>query len=67
MKAYVCVYDVRGRKVRELVDVRGPGAAVLEAAWDLRDGEGHAVPAGAYFVRLQTPVGRDVKTVFVVR
>ena len=45
------VYDVAGRRVRELVsEARAPGEYV--DSWDGRDGDGRQVRAGVYFARL---------------
>jgi len=45
------IYDVAGRRVRELVSTtRGPGA--YTDSWDGRDGDGRQVRAGVYFARL---------------
>jgi len=45
--------DVRGRRVVRLLDgPRAPG--VYGAAWSGQDDAGRAVPAGVYFVRLDT-------------
>ena len=47
------VFDVRGREVRTLVsETRGAGSHTL--TWDGRDARGGGVPAGIYFVRLET-------------
>lgn len=53
-RAELTVYDVRGRRVRTLVQgTLTPGPH--EITWDGRDGAGHAQPAGVYFYRLTTP------------
>lgn len=45
------VYDVRGRRVRSLVDAElAPGRH--EAVWDGRDQAGRAMASGSYFARL---------------
>jgi hypothetical protein len=50
-RARLAVYDVAGRLVAVLSD--GPAAAGdHEARWDGRDGDGHPVSSGVYFVRL---------------
>jgi hypothetical protein len=50
------LFDVAGRRVRTLAS--GALAAGSHArAWDGRDGDGHTVGAGIYFVRLVTPAG----------
>jgi flagellar hook assembly protein FlgD len=44
------IYDLRGRRVRRLVDeVRDPG--VYRALWDGADDLRRAMPAGVYLVR----------------
>jgi hypothetical protein len=48
------VYDVAGRMVRTLVDDRLDRGGGHEMAWDGMDGGGKRVPAGIYFVRLET-------------
>jgi hypothetical protein len=58
------VYDVHGRRVRELV--RGDIAAGVHAiAWDGRDDTGRRVSAGVYFSRLA--VGSSVATEKIYR
>ena len=47
------VFGLRGERVRQLVNgARNAGSASLE--WNGRDDAGGAVPAGVYFVRLET-------------
>jgi len=58
------VFDVTGRRVRELVRAHQPGGR-HEMEWDGRDGRGRAVPAGVYFTRVI--VGGQEKIVRVVR
>jgi len=49
----LCVYDAAGRSVRTIVDgACEPG--YYTQVWDSRDDMGRRVPAGVYFVRLQT-------------
>jgi hypothetical protein len=46
----IAVYDVRGRRIRMLVDeVRPPGR--YDATWQGRDESGRSVPSGLYFLR----------------
>jgi len=45
------VYDLRGRRVRELVSQR-QDAGRYQVLWDGRDGHGAGVGAGVYFARL---------------
>ncbi|GJM45300.1 MAG: hypothetical protein DHS20C21_21420 [Gemmatimonadota bacterium] len=52
------VYDVRGRRVRELVAARrAPGIHTVE--WDGRDSTGSAVGSGIYWVRLRAGDATD--------
>ncbi|HTM58047.1 MAG TPA: hypothetical protein VL123_06500 [Candidatus Udaeobacter sp.] len=52
--ARLAIYDPSGRRVRVLIE--GPlNAGVHEATFDLIDDAGRRVPAGLYFVRLETP------------
>jgi hypothetical protein len=48
------VYDVQGRFVRSLA---ARGGTAGGASWDGRDGSGRRVPAGVYFVRLDSSEG----------
>ena len=50
-RVQVRIYDLRGRRVRDLVDEDlGAGRHVRD--WDGRDDAGQALPSGVYFVRL---------------
>jgi hypothetical protein len=49
--ARLSVYDITGRKVRELVNGQ-MGAGVHSVVWDGRDEGGNAVSSGLYFSRL---------------
>jgi hypothetical protein len=49
----LAVYDITGRQVRALAEAYAdPG--YYQAIWDARDDQGRSVPAGVYFVRLET-------------
>jgi len=50
------VHDVRGARVRRLVDEERP-AGRSSASWDGRDGAGRVVAPGVYLLRLSTPHG----------
>jgi hypothetical protein len=50
------LFDVRGARVRSLLDRRLPKGATLEP-WDERDGSGALVAPGIYFARLRTEAG----------
>jgi flagellar hook assembly protein FlgD len=49
----LCIYDVRGRWVRTLLDSRIP-SGVFAARWDGTRDSGEPSPSGAYFCRLET-------------
>ena len=49
-RATLDLYDLRGRRVRRLVD--GPGTLRGRATWDGLDDRGNRAPAGLYFARL---------------
>ena len=60
------VYDVRGRRVRTLVDdavAAGPG----EIRWDGRTTDGRAAAAGVYFYRLQADSGTLVGKMALIK
>jgi len=50
VRATLDLYDLRGRRIRRLVD--GPGAVHARTPWDGLDDRGHRAPAGLYFARL---------------
>jgi hypothetical protein len=50
---HASVFDVRGRRVVELLDAAVPPGR-LDLEWDGRTSEGDMVPSGVYFLRLQT-------------
>jgi glucose/arabinose dehydrogenase len=55
-RAQIDVYDVRGRRVRRLVDSHD-NAGLHRTTWDGLDDGGRPLGAGIYFVRLRTPAG----------
>lgn len=60
------VFDVRGARVRSLVDREtGPGRFV--APWDLADHGGQQVGAGVYFVRFEAGAVTQTKKLVVLR
>lgn len=60
------VFDVRGRKVREL-EARVLGAGPQKLAWDGVDDRGQAVASGVYLVRVRTNGEEDWKKVAIVK
>jgi hypothetical protein len=64
--ARVEVFDLRGRRVRTILDeVRRTG--IHHVGWDGRDGRGAAVASGVYFVRLETSTGTSTERLTRVR
>jgi hypothetical protein len=60
------VYDINGRRVRELIDHRlSPGSYM--AAWDGRDDSGRPLSAGSYVGVLETPGARVSTMVTLLR
>jgi hypothetical protein len=60
------LYDVQGRRLRTILN--GPVAAgATTVRWDGRDANGMAVRSGIYFVRLESPFGRRVVRLPLVR
>jgi hypothetical protein len=60
------IYSVDGRRVRGLVDgMRDAGQYTL--VWDGRDGDGHQVAAGLYYVRFISGPSRFTRPVVVLR
>lgn len=46
------IFDIRGRRVRTLVEANRPSRGRAVVAWDGRDDVGNPVPSGVYFYRL---------------
>jgi hypothetical protein len=64
--AIITVFDVRGRRVRELLrSDRAPVSGFID--WDGHDSAGKALPSGIYFVRLETPAGSVAKKAMLLR
>lgn len=61
------IYDLRGAKVRTLLD----GAALTEdrheATWDGRDDAGRGVPEGVYFLRIEAGTFSATQKMLLVR
>jgi hypothetical protein len=60
------IFDVAGRRIRQLVDSRLPAGA-HSATWDGRDAGSRPVAAGVYFYRLETPDTRDVRAMALIK
>jgi hypothetical protein len=65
-RARIEIFDVRGARVRLLMDrVTGPGPG--EVAWDGKDDEGDAVSTGIYFYRLTAGSFSETRKMAVLR
>jgi len=62
----VAVYDVSGKQVAILVDSVQP-AGHRAFSWDGRDGRGHRVSAGTYFLKIEAAQQSEVRKVVLVR
>lgn len=60
------VYDLRGRRVRSVLDESLP-RGVHRASWDGRDRGGRRCAAGIYFLRLETSQTRLIRKLVLVR
>lgn len=65
-RATLELLDLRGRRVRTLLDAR-LAAGEHVARWDGRDDAGHALPGGVYLARLVTPEGARTSKLTLVR
>jgi hypothetical protein len=62
----LAIYDVRGQRVRTLVD-DVVAAGRHEVVWQGRDDGGRQVASGTYFYRLQTDGGQQVRKMLLVK
>ncbi len=60
------VLDVRGRLVRSLASGPRP-AGRHEAVWDGTGATGRRLPSGAYFVRLRSGSGQQIRPITLVK
>jgi len=60
------VFDAQGREVARRTWPR-LGAGIRQEAWEVRDAGGHALPSGAYWVRMEAPGGRRTVRWVVVK
>lgn len=61
------IFDLKGRRVRVLVDGEVLIADRYEEFWDGRQENGGDVPAGVYFYRLTTPDQQDTRKMLLTR
>jgi hypothetical protein len=57
------IVDLSGRRVRELKAGAGSSSGLQSLIWDGRREDGHAAPAGVYWVQLLWPGGMDQRRV----
>ncbi|MEW6753912.1 MAG: sugar-binding protein [Candidatus Latescibacterota bacterium] len=62
----LAIYDLTGQRIRVLVDAPQT-AGVHEAIWDGRDAAAAAVASGVYLLRLDTPLGSQVRKVTLLK
>ena len=60
------VYDLRGRKVAELVNATQPGG-IYSVNWDGTFADGRPVPSGVYFYRLEAGDFKAVRKMVVIK
>ena len=60
-RANLAVYDLRGARVRQLMDSNAMGAGEHHAAWDGTSTSGARMGPGLYFIRLDTALGSRSK------
>jgi len=60
------IYNLKGQLIRSLENTdKNPGE--YRNTWDGKDGKGHAVAAGIYFIRLQTSTSTQVQKLVLVK
>jgi hypothetical protein len=62
----LAIYDVQGKRVRELVNGRQP-AGRHRVEWDGRDGRGQRVASGVYFYRLEAGAYTSTKKMVLLK
>jgi hypothetical protein len=61
------LYDLRGDKIRTLVDGETRTAGTQAEPWDGRDDDGHDAPAGVYFARFEVEGVRQEQRFALIR
>jgi hypothetical protein len=62
----IAVFDLAGRRVRAIHNGPAP-AGSFATSWDLRDGSGHPVEQGMYFVRARLGGWQQARRLLVIR
>jgi hypothetical protein len=63
----VSVYDVSGRKVREVFNLSVFGGQIITKTWDGLDDNGNPVAAGVYFMKVTAGPKEQVQKVVIIR
>jgi flagellar hook assembly protein FlgD len=66
-KVSVAVFDVTGRKVRNVLETVTLGRGEHRLTWDGKDERGERVPSGVYFCRFVVGGRKVVRKLWVVR
>jgi hypothetical protein len=61
------IYDVAGRRVRELYNLSVFGGQIITMTWDGLDDNGRKVSAGVYFMRIEAGTQEQVRKVVIIR
>jgi flagellar hook assembly protein FlgD len=62
----LAIYDIRGSRVRTLLESDGI-SGTFEIVWDGRDDNEQLLPGGVYFVRLSQPANVETAKVVLMR
>jgi hypothetical protein len=62
----VTIYDLQGRVVKALVN-ETRSAGVQRVVWNGSNAQNQTVPSGIYFIRIETPEGKAIRKVAVVK
>jgi hypothetical protein len=65
-KVLLEIYDVRGRRIRRLMDDR-LGAGKYQVTWDGKDDRGRALPSGVYLYRLEASGDRFTRKMLLAK
>jgi hypothetical protein len=63
----MCIYDLAGRRIRELHVPALRSAGTYELIWDARDDTGITVASGVYVARLETSVGNQSRKMVLIK
>jgi flagellar hook assembly protein FlgD len=66
-RVHLAVFDLRGRRVRNLLDGELVPAGDHDIDWDGRSADGRSAASGVYLVRVSTPAGAASTRVSLIR